>query len=138
MDSAVQATRDTQVINADKVMARLSPMRTSSPTSSRGNAAWRGRSPLLMKANAIDLDYTGTMARRSSGDSERPQASPRYTEDINVSPAHERGRPGVQSAPAAQSPIWSGDGVQFELPKRTRRLRASCSHAERAGEPGRG
>ena len=74
MKSTVHVLRDTQVIDADKVMARLSANEdVITYLELRGNASVQGGDGALdtMKANAIDLDYTDDGAGARAGASER-------------------------------------------------------------------
>jgi lipopolysaccharide export system protein LptA len=146
MDSAVRVLRGAQVINADKVMARLSPdEEVITYLELRGNATVEGGDGPLqsMKANAIDLDYTddGMKLERALLNG---SASLTTAADEHVSSRRMSGGGGldVQMAPdgTTMTSLVGHDGVQIELPSvdkaPARNIRARTLNA--SGEPGRG
>ena len=144
MDSAVRVTRDTQVINADKVMARLSADEdVITYLELRGNASVRGGGGPLdsMKANAIDLDYTddGTALERAilNGSASFTTAPEEHVSSRRMSGEGLE----VQIAPGGTVTNLVGrDGVQFELPSadKTPPRSISARTLSASGEPGRG
>ncbi len=144
LDSKVHVLRDTQVIEADKIMARLSPNEdVIKAMELRGSADVKGGNGPLdsMKADAIDLSYNedGTLLQRVllnknatfSTAADEHASSRRMSGDVLE----------VNMAPdGTVSKIIGSGGVQLDMPSvdegPPRTIRARTLDA--TGEPGRG
>ena len=144
LESKVHVLRDTQVIDADKVMARLSPNEdVITGLELRGNSNVKGGSGPLesMNADAIDLTYSedGTKLERAMLNG---QASFSTAPDEHASSRRMAGDVlEVTTAPdGTVSKVIGKDGVQLDMPSvengPPRTIRARTLDA--TGEPGRG
>ncbi len=144
LDSKVRVLRDTQVIDADKVMARLSPNEdVITSLELRGNSNVKGGNGPLdsMKADAIDLRYSqdGTRLERALLNG---KASFSTAADEHASSRRMAG--GVldvnMAADGTVANVIGKDGVQLDMPSvengPRRIIRARTLDA--TGEPGRG
>ena len=144
LDSNVHVLRDSQVIDADKVMARLSPdedVITSLELRGRSNVHG-GNGPLeSMSAEAIDLWYTpdGTTLERALLNG---KAAFSTTADEHASSRRMSGGllDVMMAADGSVAQILGKDGVQLDMPSAdggpARTIRARTLDA--TGEPGRG
>jgi len=144
MDSTVHVLRGTQVIDAQKVMARLSANEdVITSLELRGDASVQGGSGPLqsMKANAIDLTYSddGTILKRAvlNGSASFSTAADEHTSSRRMSGEGLD----VQMAPDGSVATVAGrDGVQLDLPESDgtppRTIQARTLDA--GGEPGKG
>jgi lipopolysaccharide export system protein LptA len=144
LESAVHVLRGAEVIDAGKMMARLSPDEdVITHLELRGSASVQGGDGPLqsMKADAIDLDYSddGKIVRRAILNG---SASFRTAGDTQASPRHMSGEAmDVQMAPdGSVASIAGRDRVQVDLPETDgaprRNIRADALDA--TGEPGAG
>jgi LPS export ABC transporter protein LptC len=144
LESKVHVVRDTQIIDADKVMARLSPNEDIiTAMELRGNSDVKGgKGPLdAMKADAIDLAYNedGTLLQRVllnknasfSTAADEHASSRRMSGDVLEV---------TMAADGTVSKITGEGGVQLDMPSvdsgPPRTIRARSLDA--TGEPGRG
>ena len=144
LESKVHVVRDTQIIDADKVMARLSPNEDIiTAMELRGNSDVKGgNGPLdAMKADAIDLTYNedGTLLQRVllnknasfSTAADEHASSRRMSGDVLEV---------TMAADGTVSKITGEGGVQLDMPSvdkgPPRTIRARSLDA--TGEPGRG
>jgi len=144
LDSKVQVLRDAQVINADKVMARLSPGEdVIRSLELRGSADVKGGSGPLdaMKADAIDLTYSddGLKLERALLNG---KASFNTVADEHASSRRMAGEvlDVTTAADGTVSKVVGSDGVQLDMPAidggPPRTIRARTLDA--TGQPGRG
>ena len=144
LESKVQVLRDTQVIDADKVMARLSPNEdVITSLELRGNSNVKGGNGPLdsMKADAIDLFYSqdGTKLERALLNG---KASFSTAADEHASSRRMAGEvlDVITAADGTVSKVTGQDGVQLDMPAvengPPRIIRARTLDA--TGEPGRG
>jgi LPS export ABC transporter protein LptC len=144
LDSKVHVLRDTQVIDADKVMARLSPKEdVITALELRGNSNVKGGNGPLdsMNADAIDLTYSedGTKLERAllNGKASFSTAADEHASSRRMA----GGVLEVTTAPdGTVATVIGKDGVQLDMPSvengPPRTIRARPLDA--TGEPGRG
>jgi lipopolysaccharide export system protein LptA len=144
MESAVHVLRGTQIIDAQKMMARLSANDdVVTHLELRGNASIQGGNGPLesMKANAIDLDYTddGTLIQRAilNGSASFTTARDEHTSSRRMSG---EGLDVQMASDGTVVKVTGREGVQLELPSTDatppRSIRARTLDAD--GEPGQG
>ena len=144
MDSNVHVLRGAQIIDGEKVMARLSANEEIvTAMELRGNASVQGGSGPLqsMKANAIDLDYTddGTLLERAllNGAASLQTAADEHAASREMSG---EGLDVQMAADGSVTRMTGRDGVQLNLPATDgtppRNIRARALDAD--GEPGKG
>ena len=144
LESKVHVLRDTQVIDADKIMAKLSPKEdVITAMELRGNANVKGgNGPLdAMQADAIDLSYNddGTLLQRVQLNK---KASFSTAADEHASSRRMSGDvlEVTMAADGTVAQVIGKDGVQLDMPSvengPPRTIRARTLDA--TGEPGRG
>jgi lipopolysaccharide export system protein LptA len=144
LESMVHVLRDAQVIDADKMMARLSANEdVVTFMELRGNASVQGGTGPLdaMKANAIDLDYIddGTKLERVllNGAASLTTAADEHASSRRMSGG---GFEVQMAADGSVAQVLGRDGVQLDMPavenSPPRIIRANSLNA--TGEPGRG
>ena len=144
LDSTVHVLRGTQVINAQKVMARLSANEdVITSLDLRGDASVQGGSGPLqaMKANAIDLTYSddGTILERAvlNGSASFSTAADEHASSRRMSG---EGLDVQMHPDGSVAKVVGRDGVQLDLPEANgippRSIRAQTLDA--GGEPGQG